>query len=302
MWILLLILSISVLGVPLTRSAEAFVSPATTARTSSSNRVWMRMGTSKEEALEKSAVQRFTVGYDKLCKNCPTRLQPRVDTLTEMIMGLPVEERHELLAAVARRVQMMEAAAQEQETPASSEEETKNVSTGLRTPKEVYDFQVAGLEAVDPKKDKAKTEKSKKGDATDKTKNDLERALVKAMEKMEKARCKHTENERKLARVNHLLEVTTALLKRKQEAVKAETLQVVAAADDDDDDDEEVSELYSMTRERLKHQQLKYKANKAKLEQSKAKSRSKRYGLSLELELLRKEQQRQQQQQQQQQV
>ena len=84
MWIFLLLLS--VLGVPFTRSAEAFVFPASsTARISSSNRV-MKMGT-KEEALEKSAVQRFTVGYDKLCKNCPTRLQPRVDTLTEMILG-----------------------------------------------------------------------------------------------------------------------------------------------------------------------------------------------------------------------
>lgn len=34
--------------------------------------------------VEASAVQRMTKGYDKLCKNCPTRLQPRVDTLTEV--------------------------------------------------------------------------------------------------------------------------------------------------------------------------------------------------------------------------
>ena len=34
--------------------------------------------------IEASAVQRMTKGYDKLCKNCPTRLQPRVDTLTEV--------------------------------------------------------------------------------------------------------------------------------------------------------------------------------------------------------------------------
>jgi hypothetical protein len=36
---------------------------------------------------ELSAVQRMTKGYDKLCKNCPTRLQPRVDTLTEVVSG-----------------------------------------------------------------------------------------------------------------------------------------------------------------------------------------------------------------------
>ena len=36
------------------------------------------------DKVEASAVQRMTKGYDKLCKNCPTRLQPRVDTLTEV--------------------------------------------------------------------------------------------------------------------------------------------------------------------------------------------------------------------------
>ena len=35
--------------------------------------------------IELSATQRMTKGYDKLCKNCPTRLQPRVDTLTEVL-------------------------------------------------------------------------------------------------------------------------------------------------------------------------------------------------------------------------
>jgi hypothetical protein len=39
--------------------------------------------------VEASAVQRMTKGYDKLCKNCPTRLQPRVDTLTEVSLPVP---------------------------------------------------------------------------------------------------------------------------------------------------------------------------------------------------------------------
>jgi hypothetical protein len=36
--------------------------------------------------LEASAVQRMTKGYDKLCKNCPTRLVPRADTLAEVCL------------------------------------------------------------------------------------------------------------------------------------------------------------------------------------------------------------------------
>jgi hypothetical protein len=40
------------------------------------------------DKIETSAVQRMTKGYDKLCKNCPTRLQPRVDTLTEVCTDL----------------------------------------------------------------------------------------------------------------------------------------------------------------------------------------------------------------------
>jgi hypothetical protein len=40
---------------------------------------------SQMDKIEASAVQRMTKGYDKLCKNCPTRLQPRVDTLTEVL-------------------------------------------------------------------------------------------------------------------------------------------------------------------------------------------------------------------------
>uniref|UniRef100_A0A7S0YLI3 Uncharacterized protein n=1 Tax=Hemiselmis tepida TaxID=464990 RepID=A0A7S0YLI3_9CRYP len=56
------------------------------------------------DAVEAKAVQRFTKSYDKLCKTCPTRLQPRVDTLEEMIVGLPEDELKLLAAKVALRL------------------------------------------------------------------------------------------------------------------------------------------------------------------------------------------------------
>jgi len=63
------------------------------------------------DAVEAKAVQRFTKSYDKLCKTCPTRLQPRVDTLEEMIVGLPEDELKLLAAKVALRLSGHDAAA-----------------------------------------------------------------------------------------------------------------------------------------------------------------------------------------------
>eukprot|EP00281_Chroomonas_sp_CCMP1168_P031976 CAMPEP_0206244336 /NCGR_PEP_ID=MMETSP0047_2-20121206/18103_1 /ASSEMBLY_ACC=CAM_ASM_000192 /TAXON_ID=195065 /ORGANISM="Chroomonas mesostigmatica_cf, Strain CCMP1168" /LENGTH=282 /DNA_ID=CAMNT_0053669549 /DNA_START=89 /DNA_END=937 /DNA_ORIENTATION=+ len=54
--------------------------------------------------VETKAVQRFTKDFDKLCKTCPSRIQPRADTLTEMILGLPDDEQKLLLAKVALRL------------------------------------------------------------------------------------------------------------------------------------------------------------------------------------------------------
>jgi len=98
--------------------------------------------------IEKAAIQRFTIGYNKLCKNCPTRLQPRVETITEMIMGLSKDDRNDLLAAVSQRQQ------QERETDDADRSKTtpeerrrrnrREYSSGLRTPEEVYHFQMTG--------------------------------------------------------------------------------------------------------------------------------------------------------------
>jgi hypothetical protein len=155
-----------------------------------------------------SAVSRFTVKYDKLCKNCPTRLQPRVDTLTEMIMGLSVEERHELLAAVAQR-------------------EATN-ETGLRTAKEVYDFQLSAATGnVEVDEIVIANKQTKQEDKKQNMKQDVnmeedeeaihdgEQQLSKVRDKMEKARGKFMDNEMKLAHAERLLHVTTLLLNGK---------------------------------------------------------------------------------------
>jgi len=61
--------------------------------------------------VETKAVQRFTKDFDKLCKTCPSRIQPRADTLTEMILGLPEDEMKLLAAKVALRLSGHDAAA-----------------------------------------------------------------------------------------------------------------------------------------------------------------------------------------------
>jgi hypothetical protein len=53
------------------------------------------------DRIESKAVEKFTTQYEKLCKTCPTRLQPRVDTIIQMISGLPAIEREELFSKIA---------------------------------------------------------------------------------------------------------------------------------------------------------------------------------------------------------
>jgi hypothetical protein len=52
------------------------------------------------DKIETKAVEKFTTQYEKLCKTCPTRLQPRVETLIQMIVGLPPIEREELFSRI----------------------------------------------------------------------------------------------------------------------------------------------------------------------------------------------------------
>jgi len=50
--------------------------------------------------MEDKAVERMTKDFDKLCKTCPTRLQPRADTASAMLLALPDEERKAALQRV----------------------------------------------------------------------------------------------------------------------------------------------------------------------------------------------------------
>lgn len=215
------------------------------------------------------AVSRFTVEYDKLCKHCPTRLQPRVHTLTEMIMGLSVQERQELLAAVALR------------------EATNKV--GLRTPKEVYDFQLSaatgnvmvddGVVAGNETKQENKKQSMKrhvKMKENDEAIRGGEQQLSKAKEKMEKAQGKFMNNEMKLAHLERLLHVTTLLLARGKDAEIPNDEETSSLA-------KEIASLQTMTRQQLKLQRLKYAEKRAKYERNRAKCRVKRFAASLEL-------------------
>jgi hypothetical protein len=153
----------------------------------------------------------FTVEYDKLCKNCPTLLQPQIDMLTEMIMGLSMEECHELLAAIAQ-------------CEATNE-------MGLRTPKEVYDFQLpaaTGNVMVDDRfvaneqtiqEDKKQNMKQDvKMKENDEVIHDREQWLSKVRNKMGKARVKFMDNEMELAHAEQCLHVTTLLLAEGKDA------------------------------------------------------------------------------------
>jgi hypothetical protein len=107
------------------------------------------------------------LAYDKLCDACPTRLQPRVETLKEMIMGLQEREREELLANVARRV------------------EEGSVSE-VCTSRVVYDFQVAAqrteefisTETMSSEKGVASTSRSRKVKETSVAKEAEKKTMV----------------------------------------------------------------------------------------------------------------------------
>ena len=52
------------------------------------------------DRIEAKAVQKFTTQYEKLCKTCPSRLQPRVDTVIQLIAGLTSVEQEELFSRI----------------------------------------------------------------------------------------------------------------------------------------------------------------------------------------------------------
>jgi hypothetical protein len=52
------------------------------------------------DRIEAKAVEKFTTQYEKLCKTCPSRLQPRVETIIQLIAGLPSAEREHLFSRI----------------------------------------------------------------------------------------------------------------------------------------------------------------------------------------------------------
>jgi len=271
--------------------------------------------------VETAAVKRFT-NFDKLCKTCPTLLQPKVSTLTEMIMGLPVEERNELLHTVTQRILQQE---QQHEEDDAATNDKNHRGHPIQTPKDMFQFETgvnADATITPPSAKQEKTEKLKKTkeiktgyDVNINTKStDVNSRIV---GKINKVRTKFLENKHKLKRVQCLLDQTNALLAAGSSTKKASEpplsskspLYQVSTKESSEPSSSSksilyqvsdltdpalyhcVEELQQMTRTELKMQRFKYIAQKAKCEQKLAKSRGKLYKANLEL----LEQQKQQQ-------
>jgi hypothetical protein len=215
--------------------------------------------------LEKAAIARFNNNYDKLCKTCPALLKPKVDTLTEMILGLSSEEREQLFSTVALRLQQ-----QQQQHP-------QQYPRG--DGKDVTQFAAVKLAEDDSKVLAYSVEVAPKITVIGTTQKDNEKWRV----KMDKLRSKFESNKYKVSQVQALLEQTNRLLISKQ------------AYDDDGDGVyydsitqitdptvlHKTLEMQSMTRSELEMQRLKCTAQKMKLEQKMAKAKLKLYQASL---------------------
>ena len=210
-------------------------------------------------AVEAKRVQRFTTGYDKLCKTCPTLLQPRVDTLTEMIVGLTEDERKELMANVARRL-----------------EEIGNEATGtmnrIQTSEDVYNFQTAGIDVSTCSGGEVKKE-----DVVLAV-NPNQSSSEKLIRKLEKTKAKFEYNRRKAAKARRLLACCNALLARDLLANEPTIYNLPNPQDNDIYHD--IDELKTMSRQDLKLERLKLHSQKAKFESKVAKARLKLYGAS----------------------
>mmetsp|Transcript_3624 Transcript_3624/g.5304 ORF Transcript_3624/g.5304 Transcript_3624/m.5304 type:complete len:295 (+) Transcript_3624:70-954(+) len=238
--------------------------------------------------IESAAIKRFT-RFDKLCKTCPTLLQPKVSTLTEMIMGLPAEERDELLHTVTRRI------LQEEE---QQQQDKSSASAAVQTPKDVFQFQTGVHPNTMHTKDIAQQKKkketnhilitnknnSKTATRTNK-KDEPAQNNKKLLEKIEKVRSKFKKNKLKLTRTQCLLDQTNAILASSKNDGDATTTQQLLQVTTITDSDiyHCIDELQQMTRTELKMQRFKYVAQKAKCEQKLAKSRGKLYEANLAL-------------------
>jgi len=242
--------------------------------------------TNNNKRVEIASIQRFTVGYDKLCKKCPTRLKPRVDTLTEMIMRLPEDDRKQLLANVEQRI----AIEQQQKRRNDGKEED---SRGIRTPEDVYNFQVEGfvtaavtrsverrLQVRLDQSQESLVDESFSDDSKKRKEIDSNYRQQKLESKMEETKIKLRKTTAKLVGIEWLLRATKLLLS------KHKTTRDTAFEEGFFDDDE-MDKLTSMTWSELKLQILRYQAQKAKFENSRAKVRAKSYATSLKLTAFR---------------
>jgi len=268
-------ISVALAASPVVTTAAAFsVPPATTgaAATSSASSPTM----SKVEA---AAVQRFQ-RYDKLCKTCPTLLQPRIATLEEMIMGLSVPDRDELLGNVARRIQEQLQKEKEQRAPHASNLDPQR---RIRSAKDVYKFQT-GVDAntrMDELEAHPAPPRPKESSTNESSNQD------KLVGKMAKIRAKFETGKLELSRVQSLLEHTDMMLSSGSRSGNNDNSEATATTASSNTVDSEIyhatEELQAMSRTELKMQRLKYVAQKMKLEQKLAKYRVKLYGASLQL-------------------
>lgn len=227
--------------------------------------------------VEGAAVKRFTVSYDKLCKSCPTRLQPRVDTLAEMILGLPDEERTELMERVAQRL----------------EGEGSDPDCRVRRIKsstDVYDFQTGGTMTM-ARATRGIQRPSYIGDTVaessappleeEEEEEEIEVVDAKLLKKMRKVRSKFDLNKQKLAKARRLLGITNALLAK--DGCRSEPTIYSVSNPMDNAWYDDIDRLKGMCRDDLKMERLKLAAQKAKYESKVAKGRLKMYLASAEL-------------------
>lgn len=212
--------------------------------------------------LEAAAIKRFQE-FDKLCKTCPTTLKPRVETLTEMIVGLSETEREELWLNVAQRLR-------------------QNVG-GAKTPEQVFEFQTDS-DAVRKSREDINESKEMKSTVTESSESLLPRKAdadsyfeSKLLRKMSKTRTKLQDSKCKRARMQRLLHQTDLLLS------KNKNIALEACDETDSTIYHSIDKLKQMTPTEQKYQRLKYMAQKSKMDQKVAKYRLQLYGISLEL-------------------
>jgi hypothetical protein len=197
--------------------------------------------------IEGAAVKRFTQ-YNKLCKTCPTLLQPKIATLEELIMGLSKTDRQELLDNVAERMEMTEQQQQHQDT-----QQTETQMTACSSSEDLFKFQT-GTDAIittstdtkskkpllsnsNKKEEEKKMTPSSNSNSNSNSKNQItiktspKSTIVN--NKFDKVRLKYESNKHKLTQVTYLVNITTLLLSSRGR--KSDNY--------DSDDDEDIDDI-----------------------------------------------------------